>query len=83
MLPSAHPCGSLHASCAHSPAPPAAPAAARRTTGNASSPAAVGAQPNPGCASSRDGRLQFNTAVAFDSDGAFVAKAHKQNLWGE
>jgi predicted amidohydrolase len=37
----------------------------------------------PGCASSPDGRLQFNTAVVLDSDGAYIAKAHKQNLWGE
>ena len=37
----------------------------------------------PGCDSSRDGRLQFNTAIAFDSEGRYVAKAHKQNLWGE
>ena len=37
----------------------------------------------PGCAESRDGRLQFNTAVAFDSDGRYLARAHKQNLWGE
>jgi predicted amidohydrolase len=38
---------------------------------------------NPGCATSRDGRLQFNTAVALDTDGAYLARAHKQNLWGE
>ena len=38
---------------------------------------------HPGCAESRDGRLQFNTAVAFDSDGRYLARAHKQNLWGE
>lgn len=35
------------------------------------------------CASSRGGRLQFNTVVAFDTDGRFAAKHHKQNLWGE
>mmetsp|Transcript_20120 Transcript_20120/g.41710 ORF Transcript_20120/g.41710 Transcript_20120/m.41710 type:complete len:608 (+) Transcript_20120:85-1908(+) len=42
-----------------------------------------GARQSPACASSVDGRLQFNTAVAFDTDGAFLAKYHKQNLWGE
>ena len=41
------------------------------------------ASSNPGCATSRDGRLQYNTAVAFDTDGSYLAKAHKQNLWGE
>jgi predicted amidohydrolase len=39
--------------------------------------------PHPGCKRARDGRLQFNTAVAFDTDGGYLAKAHKQNLWGE
>eukprot|EP01051_Picozoa_sp_SAG22_P005535 SAG22_NODE_331_length_12174_cov_12.920497_7_plen_667_part_00 len=39
--------------------------------------------PPPGCATSRDGRLQYNTAVAFDTDGTYLARAWKQNLWGE
>eukprot|EP01052_Picozoa_sp_SAG31_P028169 SAG31_NODE_2696_length_5228_cov_2.063365_3_plen_397_part_00 len=39
--------------------------------------------PPPGCESSRDGRLQYNTAVAFDTDGTYLTRAHKQNLWGE
>jgi predicted amidohydrolase len=40
-------------------------------------------RPHPGCKRVRDGRLQFNTAVAFDTDGSYLAKAYKQNLWGE
>lgn len=39
--------------------------------------------PHSGCEHARDGRLQYNTAVAFDTDGSYLAKAHKQNLWGE
>lgn len=35
------------------------------------------------CHVSRDGKLLFNTDVVFDSDGAFLAKYHKANLWGE
>jgi len=35
----------------------------------------------PGCAQS--GQLQFNTAVAFDTDGKFLLKYHKTNFWGE
>jgi len=30
-----------------------------------------------------DGYLQFNTAVAFDTDGRFLLKYHKTNFWGE
>lgn len=30
-----------------------------------------------------DGRAQFNTAVAFDSDGALLVKYHKQHLYKE
>ena len=37
----------------------------------------------PGCERSRDGWLLFNTALAFDADGAYIAKYHKANLWGE
>lgn len=40
-------------------------------------------EPYPGCEHSRDGSLLFNTALAFDADGAYVAKYHKANLWGE
>jgi len=35
------------------------------------------------CRWSRDGWLLFNTVLAFDSDGAYLAKYHKANLWGE
>ena len=37
----------------------------------------------PGCELSRDGSLLFNTALGFDADGAYIAKYHKSNLWGE
>eukprot|EP00592_Proboscia_alata_P022619 CAMPEP_0194425568 /NCGR_PEP_ID=MMETSP0176-20130528/24830_1 /TAXON_ID=216777 /ORGANISM="Proboscia alata, Strain PI-D3" /LENGTH=593 /DNA_ID=CAMNT_0039235935 /DNA_START=82 /DNA_END=1863 /DNA_ORIENTATION=- len=37
----------------------------------------------PGCRESSDGHLQFNTAVAFDTDGTFLVKYHKTNFWGE
>ena len=37
----------------------------------------------PSCGSRDDGWLLFNTALAFDADGAYIAKYHKANLWGE
>jgi predicted amidohydrolase len=39
----------------------------------------------PGCAQqpSDNKTLQFNTAVAFDTDGTFLQKYHKTNFWGE
>jgi len=40
-------------------------------------------EPYPGCEHSRDGSLLFNTALALDADGAYIAKYHKANLWGE
>mmetsp|Transcript_163689 Transcript_163689/g.524941 ORF Transcript_163689/g.524941 Transcript_163689/m.524941 type:complete len:537 (+) Transcript_163689:66-1676(+) len=35
------------------------------------------------CHLSPDGYLLFNTDVVFDEDGAFIAKYHKANRWGE
>eukprot|EP00928_Gymnodinium_smaydae_P036300 TRINITY_DN25389_c0_g4_i1.p1 TRINITY_DN25389_c0_g4~~TRINITY_DN25389_c0_g4_i1.p1 ORF type:complete len:540 (-),score=87.14 TRINITY_DN25389_c0_g4_i1:153-1772(-) len=37
----------------------------------------------PGCGTSRDGWLLFNTDLVFDADGSYLAKYHKANLWGE
>jgi len=37
----------------------------------------------PSCQPSRDGFLLFNTNVVLDSDGAYLARYHKVNLWGE
>lgn len=37
----------------------------------------------PGCTENTEGHLQFNTAVAFDTDGTFLVKYHKTNFWGE
>ena len=79
--------------------PPPAPGAAARTVPCSSPGGVFASSPTLvalSCAAQRskialvanlaewaDGKYLFNTDVAFDTDGAFVARYRKQNLWGE